>query len=470
MIFHPQNTIKTNGKFTFSKNVSALAHSCLNKDIIKEFWRNFTFQCFELNIAESDEFIFSIGNTKPLPLDDFDYSINIETDGICVHAENEKDLIRGFMTLLDCFRATDRGEALVIEADCQKIKDKPTIRNRMVHFCVFPETELWELQRFVRACGALKYTHVVLEFWGTLKYDCLSELAWQNAYTKDQIRPIIREANDLGLEIIPMFNHWGHASAGRVMHGKHVVLDQNPSLQTYFSEDGWCWDIKKPKVRELMRKIRNELTELCGNGEYFHIGCDEAYNFEFTKENLDLICDYINDIGNEMLSENRRVIAWGDMFLYKHSHYNPNNEYTANAPSAEAEAYFLKRLSRDIVIADWQYDAPEFPVETPSVFQKAGFDTLLCPWDRSAEKLNSCIKTVKALALTGLLHTTWHTLSCGFPYVTAAAVACFEDIGDQADEWLNIRTRSAALLRKVMPINGDYEKAGWSKVQIQSIC
>jgi hypothetical protein len=49
------------------------------------------------------------------------------------------------------------------------------------------------------------------------------------------------------------------------MHGKHVVLDQNPTLQTYFSEDGWCWDIRKPKVRELFRKIRSELIELCGD-------------------------------------------------------------------------------------------------------------------------------------------------------------------------------------------------------------
>lgn len=467
MIFHPQNLIKNIGSLVLSGEINAIAHPCLNKIIIKEFWHNFTFQSCTLNVCESKEFVFSIGNTKPLLIDDCDYSINVGPDGICVYAENEKNLIRGFMTLLDRFHAIDHEETLAVEIACCQIKDKPMIQNRMVHFCIFPETELWELQRFIRFCGALKYTHIVLEFWGMLQYDCMSELSWSHAFTKEQIKPIIREANDLGLEVIPMFNHWGHASAGRVMHGKHVVLDQNPTLQTYFSEDGWCWDIRKPKIRTLMRKIRTELIELCGDGEYFHIGCDEAYNFKFTKENMDLICDYINEISEEMVSLKRRVIAWGDMFLYRYAHYNPKNRYACLAPTSDSAQYLLSRLSKDIVIADWQYNSVELPVETAYVFQKAGFNCLLCPWDRGKAQTTAVLSTIKTQKLNGLLHTTWHTLSSGMPYVTAAAVGCFEDIENRTFD--ELRTGSAALLRKVMPICGDYVKAGWSKIQVHNL-
>ncbi len=467
MIFHPQNVLKTNGSFAFWGDVNAIAHPCLNKNIIKDFWYNFTFQGSTLNICEGNGFIFSIGNAKPLPLDGYDYSINIETDGICVYAENEKNLIRGFMTLLDRFQAVDRDETLAIEMDCCQIKDKPMIQNRMVHFCIFPETEIWKLQRFIRFCGALKYTHVVLEFWGMLQYDCLNELSWPHAFTKEQVKPIIKEANDLGLEIIPMFNHWGHASAGRVMHGKHVVLDQNPSLQSYFSEDGWCWDISKPKVKRLLRQIREELTELCGNGSYFHIGCDEAYNFDFTQDNMDLVCDFINEICEEMRLQNRRVIVWGDMFLYRYPHYNPNNKYACNAPSPDIERYMLAHLSREIIIADWQYDAVQSPVETAAVFSRAGFDCLLCPWDRGEAKLDAVLSTVKEQALMGFLHTTWHTLSKGMPYVTLAAVEGLESENDCGGGQKS--THTAALLRKVMPTGGDYTKAGWSKIQVDHL-
>jgi hypothetical protein len=251
------------------------------------------------------------------------------------------------------------------------------------------------------------------------------------------------------------------------MHGKHVVLDQNPALQTYFSDDGWCWDIRKPKVKELLYKIRNELCDLCGSGGYFHIGCDEAYNFELTKENMDLICDYINGINEEMRLQNRRAIVWGDMFLYRHSHYNPNNKYACNAPTAESEQYMLGRLNRDMVIADWQYSSVQSPVETSEVFVQAGFDCLLCPWDRGSDQLNSVIVTIEKQKLMGVLHTTWHTLSKGMPYVTRAAIGSFEGIN--ACESSRIYTNTAALLRKVMPIDGDYAKAGWSKVQVASL-
>ena len=92
MIFHPQNLIKKAGSLVLSGEINAIAHPCLNKIIIKEFWHNFTFQSCTLNVCESKEFIFSIGNTKPLLIDDCDYSINVDPDGICIFAENEKIL------------------------------------------------------------------------------------------------------------------------------------------------------------------------------------------------------------------------------------------------------------------------------------------------------------------------------------------------------------------------------------------
>jgi hypothetical protein len=68
----------------------------------------------------------------------------------------------------------------------------------------------------------------------------------------------------------------------------------------------------------------------------------------------------------------------------------------------------------------------------------------------------------------GFLHTTWHTLSKGMPFVTLAAIGGFEEI-DGGGSMCPIRTVTAALLRKVMPINGDYAKSGWSKIQIDSL-
>ncbi len=470
MIFHPKHITPADGRFCFVGPVEAAAHSCLHKAVIGDFWKNFSFGKSTLTVTETDQYYFSVGHAQPLPLNGHAYSISVEKDGLSICADSEQDLIHGFMTLLDRINLDEEpseasdGEFLAIE--CCQIWDTPSVKARMVHFCIFPETELWELHRFVRLCAALKYTHVILEFWGTFAYDCMKELAWSHAYTKEELAPIMQEARDLGLEIIPMFNHWGHASASRSIHGKHVVLDQAPEMQSYFTEDGWCWNISKSKVRALQRQVRRELCDLCGEGKYFHVGCDEACSYDLTRtENMDTICDYLNEISREMTAEGRRIIMWGDMFLYRHPHYERGGSYTCLSPSPESEAYMLARLSREIIIADWQYNPGKAPVETAETFKRAGFDCLLCPWDRGWEHTEACLETVKCGGLMGLLHTTWHTLSLGTPYVTLAAVGSYDE--KLFENYTYYLTHTAALLRKAAPVGGDYRRAGWAKKQIE---
>lgn len=60
MIFHPQNLIKVDDRFVFWGDIYAIAHPCLNKDLIKNFWHSFTFNSSTLNISESKEFILRL--------------------------------------------------------------------------------------------------------------------------------------------------------------------------------------------------------------------------------------------------------------------------------------------------------------------------------------------------------------------------------------------------------------------------
>ncbi len=464
MIFHPLDMTKKDGCFVIPKEAAALAHSVLHKPVIREFFSNFCFQVAQIRLSESEEFIFKIGSTERIPLGDSEYTIRVTEDGICLFAKSEKDLLAGFMTLLDRIRATDTENGTAAIIDCCEIRDQARIQNRMVHFCVFPETELWELERFLRFSAALRFTHVIVEFWGMLQYNCLEELSWPFSYSKEQIRPIFDKARDLGLEIIPMFNHWGHASACRVMHGKHVVLDQNPSLQPYFSDDGWCWNIKEEKTLDLLRSIRNELIELCGEGKYFHIGCDEAYGFDFSKESMDALCGFINGITEELCALGRRPIAWGDMLLHRRHEYNEKNSYIAFAPSVEAEGYMQSNIDKRLIIADWQYYANYAPIETSLTLKKAGFDVLLCPFDETDTNAHATATTVREHSLLGYIHTTWHTLSTGMPRVTLMALGGIQDISELGKG--NLSTKTAAILRKAIPIRGDYERAGWSKFEV----
>lgn len=355
---------------------------------------------------------------------------------------------------------------------CGIFGEKPQIKNQMIHFCVFPETELWELEKFIRFCAAMKFTHIVVEFWGMFRYGFMKELSWNHAYSKEQLLPLFKMANDLGIEIIPMFNHWGHASASRVMHGKHVVLDRNPRLQPLFTDDGWNWNIQNPDAIQVLKNIRKELIDLCGPGDYFHLGCDEAYNYEHSEENHHILTDYLNGISEELAAEGRRPIIWGDMLVSHHESFNKNNHYTTSCKNVELEKLILSNLSRDIIIADWQYNVKESPVETALIFKEAGFDTLICPWDSiyGVKSVAPCVNTAMNSELYGVLHTTWHTLSKGMVEISKVAYRVWNDVDEtRMPSHEFFATNTAKILRKVYFANGDYEKSGWSKKQIDSI-
>lgn len=465
MIFNPKELHKTKGSYVLPKECRAKAHPSLGVAVIGDFWCGFSRTLSTLHTSECDGYTFTLGDVRIPSLDGYAYAISITEGGIAIIGESEGELIRGYMTLLDRFKMAENDGECRIELECCEIRDRADVEHRMVHFCVFPETELFELQRFLRFAAALKYTHVVVEFWGMLKYDCLPELAWNHAYEKEEIRPIFDEGRALGLEIVPMLNHWGHAPGSRVIHGKHVVLDNAPTLAYLFDEDGWCWDISKPCVRELLKKARLELIDLAGEGKYFHVGCDEPYNFDLTdKASADLISGYLNEIAKELSEIGRRAIMWGDMLLYKRDTYSDNG-YICLSPTDDAAEYMRESLDKRIIIADWQYNLRHAPVETAITLRDSGFDTMLCPWDqRENVPILVAQETVKAEGLFGLLQTTWHTLSTGMPSVLLAALGCLGD--NKITEINSVRTAASSLLRKVMPAKGDYRRSGFAKYQV----
>ena len=472
MFFDVQNLTKLTGRYPVEGKIRAVAHASLCKPVFAEYWNNFSYGLSEIELLPTDSFTFCIGQAPVLPLDGESYRVSITESGVSLAACSEKSLICGFMTLIDrLLMERVNGESRLFLDACT-YGETAFIARRMAHFCVFPETELWEIRRFVRLCAFLRYTHLVIEFWGTFRYECLDALSWERAFSADDLREIFAEAQDLGLELVPMFNHYGHASSGRVMHGKHVVLDRSPQYAYLFDETGWAWNIGLPETIDLQKKMRQELTELCGAGSFFHIGCDEIYGFDYSERAMEEICTHINAVAQSLAENGRKPILWADMFLPRTLKNQTGNTYTAACPSENASSFMLSKLDKNVLLADWQYDACRFPVETSLYLKEKGFSVLLCPWDRGMNRTNACLETAKIHGLDGILHTTWHTLSSGMPYVAKTARGCFLPAGakDVRDENPALHfNKTAEILRKVYPCGGDYRKSGWSKKEIEDI-
>lgn len=454
-----------NNKFVFSNTLKILADKNLCFDELSTLTRSFCNKSIECVVQESNTNEIHIGSVDVIPLEDGDeYTVNITTDGVSVLGRDKNSLLRGYMAFLMSVTSErpSNGKS-VFGSKCSRIHGKFKVKNRMVHICIFPETTFFMFKKLVRLCAALQYTHVIIEFWGMLKFDCMKELAWPCAFKKEDVKDVIEEAKTLGIIPVPMFNHFGHASQSRGLNGKHVVLDQNPSLAYLFTPEGWAWDIQSETVLNLLSKIRKELYELFGNGEYIHLGCDEAYIYGDGYIEHEIVADFFERITTECVNEGRTPMIWGDMFICKDELSNTSERYECNARSIENAKLIRSKINKKTIIDDWHYNVLEPKWKTSEGFKTEGFLTMCCPWYKKGN-IQSAINSVCELKLFGIVQTTWHVLSreMNILYYTAREMGMnIPEIHKFSDPSMAVAT----VLRKVSFEEYSYEEAGFAANQ-----
>lgn len=463
-------------KFHFASAVTAQI-SGIPIEICKQMrflWRRFCCDASEVTfVPVSDGCLFRIGEVDCELFDDDRYAIRVTETGICMRATDAQSLMHGFTTLMQliCPVELEWGkESFYISA--AEVHDKPALDFRGIHLCVFPETTLADLEKAIRLAGFYKMTHVVLEFWGTLRYDCLPSLAWRNhSYTKDEIRPLIELIRSFGMEPIPMINHFGHASQSRGAVGRHTVLNTNLRLSRLFEPDGWTWCLSNPDTYALLAQMRAELCELFGDGQYFHLGFDEAYSFatcDCCRQRVphELLAEYLNRLTSDLAKIGRHPIIWHDELIRGDAFPNPDFPVTANGQNHNTSDA-LELLDRRIVIADWQYEYRNNYNPTTGIFLSRGFDTLTCPWF-DPENARSLANNAKTMGAFGVLITTWNSL---FRYLRRAgyfgAVAWCSEDPEKPSLTDGSYTEVAAILRKVYNSDGDFNRSGWREYELE---
>jgi hypothetical protein len=445
-------------------------------DTLKCLWHRFAFTASEIafdtcSIGSENICKLVIGIETDININKEDeYAIKADRSGVILKAWEANGFINGFKTLIQLIcpiNLTEGEESLYIEST--EIHDSPSLAFRGIHLCIFPDSKLSTIEKAIRLAGLMKLTHVVLEFWGTYKYDCLKSLSWERySYGFNEIKPLINLARSFGMEVIPMLNHLGHATASRVSCGRHVALNSDLRLARIFEPDGWTFCISNPDTRKLLSAIRDELYELCGEGKYIHLGLDEAYSFatcpECRKhEPSKLLAEYLNYLSEDCLSHGRRPIIWHDELISRNDFPAPKEGYLVANGQNRGTYKALESLDRRIIIADWQYGYLNETNHTSEYFKKAGFDVIACPFDDN-RNIKALSVSAKKLDLFGVMLTTWHHLPDYLPKLPAAASMLWENENCRFDQnW----PETASLLRMVYDAAGDYIKAGWSIKEVE---
>jgi hypothetical protein len=458
-------------RFVFGAQVRARANGLSpdQADRVKTLWRRFSCDASELTLLpesappQPDGAVFRIGTENGAALRAGDrYAITVTESGVSVIAKDGGGLADGIKTLVQLIcpeNLAEGGESFYISA--AEAHDAPAIPFRAVHFCVFPDTKLYNIEKAIHLAGFFKMTHVILEFWGTFRYECEPALSWKDrSFSKAELKPLVALANSYGMEVIPMANQFGHASQSRSCYGRHVLLNRNPRLSRLFEPDGWTWCLSDPDTYRLLAAMREELIDFCGDGRYFHLGFDEAYSFatcDRCRKRVphELLAEFLNRLTEDVCSTGRRPIVWHDQFL-RRSDFG-EGPIVANGDNRNTAAA-LDLLDRRIVMADWQYDYRDGFNATTALLMEKGFDTVVCPWD-NRENIRSLAADAKKLGAYGILLTTWDRLPAWLRDASFAAGCVWEEGTGYP---VHSHTESACLLRRLYDTEGDFESSGWN--------
>lgn len=447
--------------------------SCAN--FFKEIWENFTCDkiTIAINISSSqikNSFSVEVGGVPQLPLleEKSTYALTINALGVSAIATNETSLRHAWLSMLQMLDPKPGTKEIEgFQLPHVEIQDYPLLKFRSAHLCVFPETTLSALEKSINLLGMHKYSHVVIEFWGMLKLEALPELSWPQAYSKDEVKPLLQRVRDLGMEPIPMFNHWGHATASRVKCGRHVVLDQNPLLAPLFEPDGWTWCLTNSESLKILANVRKELIALFGDIDYFHLGCDEAYSHATCDscrkhDPAILLAEYLNSVNCDLKSYNVRPFIWGDALLDD----SKWDGYMALSRPDQRTHEAIDLLSKDFIIADWQYHIKnKDQTATIKHFVDKGFDVVTAPCHNMQN-----IDTLGNMAIEenafGMMLTTWHTLPANMGSIPRAGSVMWSGSDATIKENPLCRTSQATFLRKIRKGTVDYGNAGWRSFEV----
>ena len=435
---------------------------------LAQIWKGFAHNVSTLTAQESEsEYIFRAGNCAIPTLQDGDeYAINIQPTGYCVVGCDALSVIRGVMTLIMRIENHPLSQGVDMVIACGEVHGNFAVKERTIH--VGCPKSAFDFRRFIRFCALLQYKILVVEFRYNFKFKCLPKpMIAGKCIKKGVLKKLFKEANDLGLQIVPMFNSLGHASTYGEEHGEHALLDVDIKYQHLYSPNGWCFNVQNPKVIEILNAIRKELCEFVDQSKfekkYYHLGFDEAYIYRKQYLPPEIVANFMKTLTDQVVADGYIPFVWGDMFVNKEM----IPEYDASAGvfyCAECEHPYelLKGLNEKTIICDWQYSVYKAPVVTTAHLKEKGYNVYGSAWGGKSwftpDNARAHVDMVKQGKSDGIMMTTW-----GVTKRYDAVLYCAYDCGLPHNTWSKYSQPStvvATFYRNLLPAKGNFKKSG----------
>lgn len=309
----------------------------------------------------------------------------------------------GVQTLRQLVFMASEGRLIVLPT-CE-IWDYPDLKLRGWHFIAPLRHELPLAERFLEWMALMKFNTLVVEVDDRFPYKRHPDIAHPQSMTREQWLRFIAKARQLGFEVIPQVQTFGHFNY--VLNKpayRHLSEHKEPHPRWGF----YAYCPSNPETYRLVFDLFDEVLELF-RPKWFHIGHDEVTfvpigvcerckatgktAWQLLAEDIQRLYSYLKAKGVE------RVAMWCDQL-----------EPDRTGGYVPFFTHFAADLiPKDIVQFCWHYDARQtFP--WPTRLKDKGFDVVACGWYHAQNVWRFAGESLDRRVL-GYCGTTWYGLT-----------------------------------------------------------
>ncbi len=244
---------------------------------------------------------------------------------------------------------------------------------------------------------------LIMEWEGTYPFEKHPLIPNRYAYTKEQIISFIKYCDNLGIDVIPLQQSFGHVEY-ILRNTKYMNLRES---QTDYSQ------VCPLEVEGNTLLFTDLYTELVSThtSKYIHIGGDETRllghdekcRLKLAKEGKSkLYVDYLKTLCNIVIKLGKRPVIWADIAL------------------AYPDA--IKSLPKETIFVDWNYGWELDRFGNHQKLMESGFEIWGAPalrsypdnynltlWEKHFQNIRDFVPAARALGYKGIVMTSWST-------------------------------------------------------------
>lgn len=259
------------------------------------------------------------------------------------------------------------------------------------------------LKKFAKQLKDGGLNTLIMEWEATYPFENHPLIPNQFAYTRDEVKEFVAYCEDLGIDVIPLQQSFGHVEY-ILRHYRYKELREDQKDYSQINP------LREELAKELFTDLYKDMIST-HKSEYIHIGGDETYLLGHSKESQAKVAavgkgrlygDYIKLLCEIVVGLGKKPVLWADIAM--------------KYPDA------LQGIPKETIFIDWNYGWDVDMFGKHSNLLNSGFEIwgapslrshpdnyFLTQWEKHFKNIHDFLPLARGFGYKGMIMTSWST-------------------------------------------------------------